>query len=337
MQRLGLSCLSIVLLIASGRIAVAKADPPKAPVSREAALAPELRGLEWISSDSLSIESSRGRILVLLFWNSSFQEFHPYLPGLDAMAREMREKGVRFAGISAEPRAQLEANAAKLGISFPLAIDNLIACFSHYEAKQIPHAAIVDPRGKIAWTGQPYAQNGFAEALSGVVREHAALLSFRSEFDRAAELRGAGKTAEALRALLKLVSAMPPDGKLGELAVATLRVIETEATEALIEAHQLHADRGILSAIEKLDTIARTYPGSSAAGIAQEEAKHLRKAPKFEMETQARKLFDAAKEQQKKGNRARSKELFEKVIASFPDTESSRDAIAMVRGESTLP
>ena len=93
--------------------------------------APEWTVSEWIGSEPRSLASFRGRVLVVRWWTAPGC---PYCAasadGLNDLARKYAARGLEVIGMyhhkSSAPltRAHVEAQARRLGFTFPIAIDD---------------------------------------------------------------------------------------------------------------------------------------------------------------------------------------------------------------------
>lgn len=293
--------------------------------------APEFTGLTWLDGENLALASLRGSIVVLLFWNSSFQEFHPYVPEIVGLSESFQEQGVRFLGISVESEAGLRQQRNQLGISFPLAVDPMVATLPLYRIANVPTAVVIDPYGNVHWVDPPYRQFGLEETLQDLVKRHGDLLSVRVKIDRAIKAKEEKRIPEAMRMLKEILAKDAAAGPaLGEAAVKDLLEIETEAMAGIRDAHRWLLAGKTVKAMELLEGLAAGYPGTYAGGLAQSELNKLRQLPKIQGELAAQKLLATAQEDLRRGKPQKAREAVDRLLRSYPDTEAAETAKALI-------
>ena len=92
--------------------------------------APEWRGIEWIQGGPLSIESLRGRAILLRFWLLGCPFCTSTAPALRELWDEYRDEGLVVVGLhhpkskAARDPARVTSAASGLGFSFPIGLDN---------------------------------------------------------------------------------------------------------------------------------------------------------------------------------------------------------------------
>lgn len=82
------------------------------------------------------------------------------IPHLTQVAQKYAGRGVQFVGVTDEDRATVEPFVTKMGakMDYTVAIDSTGSSqeyMSRYHVTGIPHAFIVDRKGKIVWHGHP--------------------------------------------------------------------------------------------------------------------------------------------------------------------------------------
>jgi cytochrome c biogenesis protein CcdA/thiol-disulfide isomerase/thioredoxin len=142
---------------------VAHAAPPtsgaRLPVL---GIAPEIRGTQrWFNTPggrSLSLESLRGRVVLLDFWTYSCINCLRTLPELKAWDRTYRKAGLTIIGLHA-PEFPFERDAgnvdqaiARNGLRYPVAQDNDFATWNAYGNRFWPAKYLIDSRGRVRYT-----------------------------------------------------------------------------------------------------------------------------------------------------------------------------------------
>jgi thiol-disulfide isomerase/thioredoxin len=124
----------------------------------DAALAPEVRGIvQWINSEPLSVRGLRGRVVLIDFWTYSCINCLRTLPHLKAWDRAYRDDGLVILGIHAPEFAfeRVPANVRKavrkLGIRYPVALDNDFATWRAYANEYWPAKYLIDRSGRVRY------------------------------------------------------------------------------------------------------------------------------------------------------------------------------------------
>jgi len=121
-------------------------------------VAPELGGIvEWINSDAVSLGELRGRVVLIDFWTYSCVNCLRTLPHLKAWDRAYRDDGLTILGIHApefaferEPR-NVRAAVRKLGIRYPVALDNDYVTWTAYANQYWPAKYLIDRTGHVRY------------------------------------------------------------------------------------------------------------------------------------------------------------------------------------------
>jgi len=138
------SCVS--LLIAAALLAGA------APLSLEKQRAPDFK-LRTVTGEKLGLERLRAKgPIVLDFWATWCHPCAEMMPELDALHRKYRERGLTVIGVSVDgPRnfARVRPAALRLGIGYPIAIDEDGRLAQLYRVRAMPTTLLIDTAGVI--------------------------------------------------------------------------------------------------------------------------------------------------------------------------------------------
>jgi cytochrome c biogenesis protein CcdA/thiol-disulfide isomerase/thioredoxin len=124
----------------------------------QAPVAPELRGIVgWINSGPLSIAELRGRVVLVDFWTYSCVNCLRTLPHLKAWDRSYRDDGLTVVGVHAPEFAferepdNVRTAVQKLGIRYPVALDNDFVTWTAYANQYWPAKYLIDRTGRVRY------------------------------------------------------------------------------------------------------------------------------------------------------------------------------------------
>ncbi|HEX2434573.1 MAG TPA: cytochrome c biogenesis protein DipZ, partial [Gaiellaceae bacterium] len=116
-----------------------------------ASRAPEIRGIaEWINSQPLSLRQLRGKVVLIDFWTYSCVNCLRTLPHVKAWDRAYRKDGLVIVGVHSPEFAfervpkNVRAAVRKLGIRYPVALDNDFATWRAYANEYWPAKYLID-------------------------------------------------------------------------------------------------------------------------------------------------------------------------------------------------
>lgn len=126
---------------------------PPLPVE---AIIPSLAGaVEWLNSAPLTMEELRGKVVLVDFWTYSCINCLRTIPHVRAWAERYADQGFVVIGVHSPEFAfekrvgNVEAAAADLGITYPIAIDNDYAIWRTFENRYWPAHYFIDAEGRI--------------------------------------------------------------------------------------------------------------------------------------------------------------------------------------------
>ena len=125
--------------------------------------APTWTNSSWLNSDRpLTLESLKGRVVLLNFWVFTCSNCVNTVPSLEAFDRTYRARGLTVIGIHTPefpPYAgeHDKTNVAKAirreGIEYPIAQDNDRATWNLYQIEYWPSFVLIDKQGRIRYQG----------------------------------------------------------------------------------------------------------------------------------------------------------------------------------------
>ncbi len=132
-------------------------DQP-ALVASEAQRAPELGGIVgWINSDPTSLRRLRGRVVLVDFWTYSCVNCLRTLPHLKKWDRAYRDDGLTIVGVHSPEFAferepdNVRSAVRKLGIRYPVALDNDFVTWTNYANQYWPAKYLIDRSGRVRY------------------------------------------------------------------------------------------------------------------------------------------------------------------------------------------
>lgn len=130
--------------------------------------APELTGITgWLNSEPLTLADLRGKVVLIDFWTYSCINCQRTLPYLTRWADEYSDDGLVVLGVHSPEFAfervpeNVAENAARLGVGYPIAIDNDFATWRAYDQRFWPAHYLVDPMGTVRQVH--YGEGAYAE------------------------------------------------------------------------------------------------------------------------------------------------------------------------------
>jgi thiol-disulfide isomerase/thioredoxin len=120
--------------------------------------APALEGLSWIKGTPVSIEA--GKAYVVEFWATWCPPCRESIPHLTELQKLYADK-ITFIGVSSETAEKVKPFVEKMGavMDYRVAVDKQGKVTQNYSQAHnlqgIPHAFIVDQKGRIVWYGHP--------------------------------------------------------------------------------------------------------------------------------------------------------------------------------------
>lgn len=130
--------------------------------------APDFVGItEWINSSPLNIEELRGKVVLVDFWTYSCINCLRTLPYLEKWYADYQDQGLVIIGVHT-PEFEFEkdpqnvaAAAKRLGVEYPIALDNNYQTWQAYRNNYWPAHYLIDQEGNIRM--EHFGEGGYAE------------------------------------------------------------------------------------------------------------------------------------------------------------------------------
>ena len=124
--------------------------------------APEFRGIvRWLNTSGdrpLTMEKLRGKVVLIDFWTYSCINCLRTLPHVKAWDRAYRDAGLVIVGVHSPEFAfervasNVEAAVHKLGVEYPVALDNGFETWNAYKNQYWPAKYLIDRSGRVRYT-----------------------------------------------------------------------------------------------------------------------------------------------------------------------------------------
>ncbi len=125
--------------------------------------APSWKNTSWLNTDGpLTLESLRGRVILLNFWTFTCYNCRNAIPSLVAFDRAYRERGLTLIGIHTpefppyageHDRVNVARALREHGIEYPNAQDNDAKTWDLYRSRYWPSYVLIDRKGQIRYEG----------------------------------------------------------------------------------------------------------------------------------------------------------------------------------------
>jgi thiol-disulfide isomerase/thioredoxin len=140
------------LLAASVMHGSAQAGPAAVP-------APEFTGIEkWLNSEPLTMESLRGKVVLVDFWTYTCINCIRTLPYVTSWHQKYKDQGLVVVGVHTpefpfeRSTPNVEKALQRFGITYPVAQDNRYATWEAYRNQYWPAAYLIDKQGKVVYS-----------------------------------------------------------------------------------------------------------------------------------------------------------------------------------------
>ncbi len=116
--------------------------------------APDLVGIDT-SSRALNLSSFAGKVIILLFWNSSIQDVERTLTITSDLEKKFRDRPLVIIGVNSDPSEKLRAMQADETLTWPNFTDPENKLAAEYRVGSWPLVYVLDGERKIHYVGPP--------------------------------------------------------------------------------------------------------------------------------------------------------------------------------------
>ncbi|HEX4502591.1 MAG TPA: cytochrome c biogenesis protein DipZ [Scandinavium sp.] len=166
------------------------------PALIDGGVMPPLTGaVQWLNSPPLTAESLRGKVVLVDFWTYSCINCLRTLPYVKAWAEKYRDQGLVVIGVHAPEFAferdinNVTKEAKKLGVTYPIAIDNNFTIWQAFNNQYWPAHYFIDAKGHIRYTH--FGEGNYAES-ERVIQELLRQAGAQNVNDNIASVAGKG-------------------------------------------------------------------------------------------------------------------------------------------------
>jgi len=120
--------------------------------------APELQSISgWINSEPLTLNSLKGRVVILDFWTYGCYNCQNTLPEMKKLHAKYDKEGLVIIGVHTSEfpyerkRENVERAVASAGLTYPIALDSNNTTWKLYGNHWWPRQTIIDVNGEVAY------------------------------------------------------------------------------------------------------------------------------------------------------------------------------------------
>jgi peroxiredoxin len=97
---------------------------------------------------SLSLESLRGKVVLLNFWATWCKPCEDEMPAMESLYRELGSEGFELVAVSVDDdRREVEEFTARMGLTFPILLDPEKRVADAYQSHRFPESYLIDRQG----------------------------------------------------------------------------------------------------------------------------------------------------------------------------------------------
>lgn len=126
--------------------------------------------LKTVGGPNLRLAEQRGQVVMVNFWATWCAPCKQEMPHLNQLYDKYRGTGFVLLGVNVDDDpAKAAAEAAKLGIKFPVLLDSAKAVSKAYALNAMPTTFVIDRDGQVRHVHQGY-RNGFEQVYEQQIR-----------------------------------------------------------------------------------------------------------------------------------------------------------------------
>ena len=209
-----------------------------------------------------------------------------------------------------------------------------------FGVRAYPSAVLIDPDGKIAWTGHPSSltKSKIKEVLKGAKPSNTdsfLALSFDREFDRklasAVKSAAAGKLGKALSASRRVAADQKLSAEQREEAAFLVSEIEAYVQVLRDQAESFLKDRRVLTALVVLDALEAELKGTEVGDALADRLEEISQDDALTKEIDAAKAFEKARALAAKRGAKKAAKKYQAIVKKYPGTRAAERAAMILR------
>ena len=140
----------------------------------KATTAPEISNGIWINSESLTLKSLHGRVVLIEFWTFACYNCRNTLPSLKKWDAHYRDKGLTIIGVHTpeldfeRDLDQLRREVVALDIKYAVVTDQDYSTWKAYGVEAWPTLFLLDKQGRVRWT---HVGEGYYDETEDVIKK----------------------------------------------------------------------------------------------------------------------------------------------------------------------
>lgn len=313
----------------------------------EGTYAPDIEAKDWLNTEGgqpLSLGELRGMVVVLYFWVSwhgGGENLMPMINQVENHPNLGRRQGVFILGVTEADRSRVEDMIEEERIFFPIAMES--KAHEEYDIHSFPRAVVIDPNGKVAYTGWPGKEGGeeFVRKILDVIadtpptRTHPReAAECRRYLDRAREAIREDDYKAAYRAARNAHERALTGDSLKTHCQDMLDLVEAIGRDKLACGMQLVDNKEYEAGVTALRDVTRLFRGMKSSKTATKRLKSLeerypevkRVLDTLKRDAEARGLLVAARDALWERSFGPAYEMLETILKDYEDTAVAPDA-----------
>lgn len=317
---------------------------------KEGTYAPDIEAKEWLNADApVSLAELRGMVVVLYFWVSYHRGGEAFMPLINIVENHPmlgRRAGVFVLGVTEADRARTEEMIDEERVLFPIGVESKAA--KDYDITSFPRVVVIDPTGKIVYSGWPGREEGgaFVQKLVDTVldnppsrthpRERVEILKL---LDQARQYVRVGNYRSAFLLARDALERACLGDELKTSCQELIDLLEALGRDRLAKAQELLDAKQYKEGVALLRDVARQFRALAVGNVAHKRLKSLeekipdakRVLEALRRDAEARGLLAAARESLIERSVGEAYVTLEKIVKDYPEASVLGDAQTILR------
>lgn len=181
---------------------------------------------ETVANDPVTMESLKGKVVVLEMWGIHCGPCIASMPALDALYKRNKDKGLMMVGLHSQKATDEEvaAKVKQMKVKFPITTGG----GGPHEGNGIPHSLVFDAQGKLVFEGHP-TDAAFEKSVKKALKEISATAGGSTGSKSSSGLSPAKSSSTAAAKPAALIAERPWTNTDGKVMNAALVSVEGES------------------------------------------------------------------------------------------------------------